>query len=243
MNFLNSFTGAFFVYSRVAEPFYSIFINNRLNTDSLVEPLTKPIELQAQPPFLLYKNVRSAISGFWFYAKEDCVRICALLERLVKKSANSKPSASNQPQHQPTGFQNIMNGNGNKQDIFSMLSKAQAEFSGSSPGMTVEQKIAEMSISNQAQKSVPQPQHHPPLMKQLSNAMPDITSPNVVSFFAAAQQPNGSMSTVLPVNDGLQFMSSPMPLVQQPPMTLDEIEKHHRITSKSPKIGKLRFFI
>jgi mRNA-decapping enzyme 1B len=79
-----SHQGSFFIYSRVAEPFHSIFINNRLNTNSLVEPITNAIELQSQPPFLLYRNNRQLISGFWFYCKEDCVRIHALLEKLIK---------------------------------------------------------------------------------------------------------------------------------------------------------------
>lgn len=236
------------MYSRVAEPYHSIFINNRLNTNSLVEPLTRPIELQAQPPFLLYKNMRSAISGFWFYCKEDCVRIHALLEKIIKKpgSLGKMDMPSQPPQQQHTGFQNIMNGgahtsNGNKQDIFSMLSKAQAEFktTGVNPaGMSLDEKLAEMGIKTRPNQVIPsQQQHHQPLMKQMSSAMPDnITSPNVVSFFAAAQQPSG-----MAVIEGQQFMGKPncMPIVQQPPMTLDEIEKQHRLTSKSPKIGKL----
>lgn len=234
--------GSFFVYSRVAEPFHSIFINNRLNTNSLVEPLTKPIELQSQPPFLLYRNMRSAISGFWFYCKEDCVRIYGLLEKLIKKSGNSKteshPQSHHHNQQHPTAFQNVMNGGNNKQDvdIFSMLSKAQAEFStGPSPAMNVEQKFGEMNIN---QGPPPPVSHHQPLMKQMSNAMPDITSPNVVSFFAAAQQPNGmvpSMEAQQHVT-AAQFIGNSMPIVQQPPMTVDELEKQHRVTSKSPKI-------
>lgn len=53
--------GAFFIYSRNAQPFHSIFINNRLNTTSFVEPITPHLELQAQAPFLLYRNERSRI--------------------------------------------------------------------------------------------------------------------------------------------------------------------------------------
>ncbi|KAJ6646615.1 mRNA-decapping enzyme 1A [Pseudolycoriella hygida] len=51
--------GAFFIYSRTAEPYHSVFINNRLNTKSLVEPITAQIELQIEAPFMLYRNERS----------------------------------------------------------------------------------------------------------------------------------------------------------------------------------------
>uniref|UniRef100_A0A1B0BI92 mRNA-decapping enzyme C-terminal domain-containing protein n=1 Tax=Glossina palpalis gambiensis TaxID=67801 RepID=A0A1B0BI92_9MUSC len=74
--------GAFFIYSRNAQPFHSIFINNRLNTTSFVEPITNHLELQAQAPFLLYRNERSRIRGFWFYNSLECERIillCSLL--------------------------------------------------------------------------------------------------------------------------------------------------------------------
>lgn len=235
-----------------------------MNTNSLVEPITKPIELQSQPPFLLYRNQRSAISGFWFYCEEDCVRIYALLDKLIKKAGvggKSDPAVlqqHQQQQHRPQGQIIPMNGNLNttekKQsdiDIFSMLSKAQAEFSGS--GSSIEQQLSDMKIGQPAQPSQnqqPVVNPHQPLMKQLSTTMPDITSPNVVSFFAAAQQPNG----VIPIIAENQHHGPPMitkpfmnvqsgpvmvphhPIVQPPVQTLDEIEKQHRVQSISPKV-------
>lgn len=249
-----AFVGSFFIYSRVAEPFHSIFINNRLNTNSLVEPITKPIELQSQPPFLLYRNQRSAISGFWFYCKEDCVRIYALLEKLIRKASNSKADpAPNHHQHQMPQMQQpqqaqgqVMNhpppqmnmSNGSKSsadvDIFSMLSKAQAEFTNSGISTGLEQQLMELKIQQQQQQ-------HQPVMKQISMTMPlDITSPNVVSFFAAAQQPNGVLNADGGGNAQRPFISGVPhhPNVQPPVQTLDEIEKQHRVASVSPKVGK-----
>jgi mRNA-decapping enzyme 1B len=218
------------VYSRVAEPFNSIFINNRLNTNSLVEPITNQIQLQQQAPFLLYRNERSAISGFWFLCKEDCVRIHGLLEKLIMKC--NRPADSNDSDEQSAQQQNIprnQNGNGGNGnvDIFSMLSKAQEDFNNSSVGdkptpLKLNQQFAGMQL-NQQPPQVP----HQPLMKQISSTMPDITS-NVVNFFAAAQQPNGKP-------DGAHFMHPKAPPVQ----TLDEIEKQHRVSASPPQsIGK-----
>lgn len=236
------------MYSRVAEPFHSIFINNRLNTNSLVEPITKQIELQEQAPFLLYRNQRSAISGFWFYCKEDCVRVHALLEKLINKCNNARPAENNNPQNhqavqqqqQQQVFAKNQNGNGGKQDvdIFSMLSKAQEDFNNSGvPPQQIVQSFAGMQLNNPPSQQ--QKNNHQPLMKQLSSAMPDITSPNVVNFFAAAQQPNGKNDGGPIQNQNKQFIAN-HPKVP-PVQTLDEIEKqHHRVSASPPqsKIGK-----
>lgn len=88
--------GAFFVYSRNAESYRSIFVNNRLNTSNLVEPITSEIEIQSQPPFLLYRNERTKIRGFWFYNLTECNRIAEFVTRLVVncKTNKVKPGAT-----------------------------------------------------------------------------------------------------------------------------------------------------
>ncbi|XP_016974052.1 mRNA-decapping enzyme 1A [Drosophila rhopaloa] len=114
--------GAFFIYHRNAEPFHSIFINNRLNTTSFVEPITGSLELQSQPPFLLYRNERSRIRGFWFYNSEECDRISGLVNGLLK----SKDQGSNgQAQRLAPAPQQPKQDNAS---IFNMLSKAQKDY-------------------------------------------------------------------------------------------------------------------
>ena len=61
--------GALFVYSRNGEPYHSLVIMNRLNTNNLIEPVSKGIELQLKEPFLLYRNAKCRIYGIWFYDK------------------------------------------------------------------------------------------------------------------------------------------------------------------------------
>ncbi|XP_067633427.1 mRNA-decapping enzyme 1 [Eurosta solidaginis] len=111
--------GAFFIYSRNAQPFHSIFINNRINTTSFVEPITNKLELQSQPPFLLYRNERSRIRGFWFYNSEECERIGPIVIGLVQKIDARGILSESEDSTRP------------KQDnvnIFKMLSKAQQEY-------------------------------------------------------------------------------------------------------------------
>ncbi|VVD05899.1 unnamed protein product [Leptidea sinapis] len=114
--------GALFVYSRNAEPFHSLVIMNRLNTNNLIEPVSKGIELQLKEPFLLYRNAKCRIYGIWFYDKDECVRVATKLNSLVKepaKSPNDAPSSTayNASKSAPAPV-----------DIFSMLSKAQDDF-------------------------------------------------------------------------------------------------------------------
>ena len=59
--------GTLFVYKREADPEFGFTIMNRLNMDNLVEPVTKDLDFQIQPPFLLYRNHASEIFGIWFY--------------------------------------------------------------------------------------------------------------------------------------------------------------------------------
>ncbi|XP_001360227.2 mRNA-decapping enzyme 1B [Drosophila pseudoobscura] len=114
--------GAFFIYHRNAEPFHSIFINNRLNTTSFVEPITGSLELQSQPPFLLYRNERSRIRGFWFYNSEECDRMNGVVNSLLQNKESNGLVAN--PNAAPT----FVIPKHDNASIFNMLSKAQKEY-------------------------------------------------------------------------------------------------------------------
>lgn len=120
--------GALFVYSRNGEPYNGVLIMNRLNTNNLVEPVMHGLEIQLQQPFLLYRNSRCRIYGIWFYDKDECVRVAALLAKLVKENVNTKSvPLVNSPIKRVGG--NVMT-----MDIFSMLSKAQEDFNSNKIG-------------------------------------------------------------------------------------------------------------
>ncbi|XP_072391539.1 uncharacterized protein DCP1 [Diabrotica undecimpunctata] len=106
--------GALFIYSRNGEPFHSIMVMNRLNTDNLIEPIVKDFEYQMQAPFLLYRNSKSKIFGIWFFNREECIRITVLVESIMKGLKDTGDEKSKKK--------------GNNVDIFSMLSKAQEDF-------------------------------------------------------------------------------------------------------------------
>lgn len=117
--------GALFVYSRNGEPYHSLVIMNRLNTNNLIEPVSKGIELQLKEPFLLYRNAKCRIYGIWFYDKDECVRVATKLNSLVKAPNDMPQNPVYPPAAKPSS----------SVDIFSMLSKAQDDFN-SNKGLT-----------------------------------------------------------------------------------------------------------
>lgn len=104
--------GALFIYSRNGEPYNSIMVMNRLNTNNLIEPIVKDFDYQMQVPFLLYRNSKSKIYGIWFFNREDCIRITFIINSLMEGLKDNMQEKSERK-------------NG---DIFSMLSKAQEDF-------------------------------------------------------------------------------------------------------------------
>ncbi|KAK9879969.1 hypothetical protein WA026_008480 [Henosepilachna vigintioctopunctata] len=106
--------GGLFIYSRNGEPFHSIMVMNRLNTNNLIEPIIKDFDYQLQVPFLLYRNSVNKIFGIWFYNKDECIKITYLIELIME---NFKETVSDQVKRKDKVV-----------DIFSMLSKAQEDF-------------------------------------------------------------------------------------------------------------------
>lgn len=165
--------GAFFIYSRNAQPFHSIFINNRLNTTSFVEPITSQLELQAQAPFLLYRNERSRIRGFWFYNSLECDRISKLVSQLVLTASNNGESGTttdNSTQVNDAKENNNVN-------IFKMLSNAQQEFNNSTQNKQ-QQNSNNSTTPNNVNSGQTVTQHTP---------TQNIASGNVLKFFEAAK--------------------------------------------------------
>lgn len=152
-----SIEGALFVYSRNGEPYHSLVIMNRLNTNNLIEPVSKGIELQLKEPFLLYRNAKSRIFGIWFYDKDECVRVATKLNSIVKESMKQAPG-ENMPQ---TPVYSTSAPSNAQVDIFSMLSKAQDDFN-SNKGL----------VGNKAEST--------------PSRAPDMASQSVMDFFAKA---------------------------------------------------------
>ncbi|XP_059099747.1 mRNA-decapping enzyme 1-like [Tigriopus californicus] len=108
--------GPLFVYERVCEPKYGFIILNRLNQKSLIEPISKGLEFQSKPPFMLYKTKDEEIRGIWFYKEEECKMISAKVESLIKLTEEA--ALQNQRAEHPP------------KDLASLLSKASSQSGG-----------------------------------------------------------------------------------------------------------------
>ncbi|XP_058815860.1 mRNA-decapping enzyme 1A [Topomyia yanbarensis] len=210
--------GALFIYSRNAEPYHSIFINNRLNTNSLVEPINGQIELQSQPPFLLYRNERSRIRGFWFYNNSECDRIREIISKLVAECNSETRKIVDMGKVNANG-----SSTGANVDIFTMLTKAQEDFNNSTG----------------KQQPIPQPEQVSNRNPTTAvNAIPDQSTPqSVVNFFAAAKQPAASEVPLFQT-----LMSNPLHTLEQiekqhrAPTPQKDVNATGKIT---PEVGEL----
>ncbi|XP_033199788.1 mRNA-decapping enzyme 1A [Bombus vosnesenskii] len=224
--------GALFVYSRNGEPYNSVLIMNRLNTNNLVEPVTQGLDLQLQEPFLLYRNSRCNIYGIWFYDKEECVRIGAMLNKLIKESEENrktfnKPAVNVKKESGP---------NASNVDIFSMLSKAQEDFNtnrnnNSSGGGIKERHSTKSPLGTPTTDDV-----SGPLAAPLG---PDVTSQSVMDFFAKAKVNTGHFKAGDQPTPGGTVANESKPLLARlmshpAAHTVEHIEKQHRSITPQP---------
>lgn len=228
--------GALFLYSRNGEPYNSILIMNRLNTNNLVEPVAPGLDLQLQEPFLLYRNSRCNIYGIWFYEKEECVRIANMLNKLLKECEENR-KISNKPLLKA---KKISGPNVNNVDIFSMLSKAQEDFNtsrgsgggggGGSGGDSNNTGLKSPSVT--------------PMTDNISGSLaaplgPDVTSQSVMDFFAKAKVNTGHFKASDQPTSGNTVVVESKPLLARlmshpAAHTLEHIEKQQRSVTPQP---------
>ncbi|KAG5342880.1 DCP1A enzyme, partial [Acromyrmex heyeri] len=226
--------GALFLYSRNGEPYNSILIMNRLNTNNLVEPVAPGLDLQLQEPFLLYRNSRCNIYGIWFYEKEECVRIANMLNKLLKECEENR-KITNKPllKAKKTSGPNV-----NNVDIFSMLSKAQEDFNTSrGSGGGGEGDSGNTIVGSKSPSVTPMTDNiSGPLTAPLG---PDVTSQSVMDFFAKAKVNTGHFKAGDQPTAGNTVVVESKPLLARlmshpAAHTLEHIEKQQRSVTPQP---------
>jgi len=191
--------GALFLYSRNGEPYHSVMILNRLNKDNFIEPIIKDIDYQVQLPFLLYRNCKSKIFGIWFFNKDECIRVASFIESLMDKEQGDDGSR----------FDRRQNEQGNM-DIFSMLSKAQEDFS-----------------------RTPTKQDSVPPTFSSTPRVPDMTSQSVMDFFAKASTKTAQKAPAPEENVLHRLMSNPA-------HSVEHIEKQQRSVTPQEQVNNYR---
>lgn len=150
-----------------------------------MEPVTQGLDLQLQEPFLLYRNSKGNIYGIWFYEKDECVRIDAMLNKLIKDTDENRKPVNKITKRSL----NMENKQSNNVDIFSMLSRAQENFTNKSSANASAELSRSKSMGNNIGEAM-----HMPLSAPLG---PDVTSQSVMDFFAKAKVIINSTSTEL----------------------------------------------
>lgn len=258
--------GAFFIYSRTAEPLYSIFINNRLNTNSLVEPICGQLELQSQPPFLLYRNERCRIRGFWFYNKAECDRIGELVESLIKSVAPQngvttttassaakakQPTATNQAPPNQAGARPVLGATPQQPQL---VAKSNASTTAETSAPVAGSAVNIFTMLSKAQEDFNNAMS--PATKNTSSRTPrgPATAPQPIPN---QQQPQSAPPQATPTADGtslsvMNFFAAAVPATAKEvpffqrmlsqPMSVDQLEKQHQnhrsVTPQQPRPDK-----
>uniref|UniRef100_A0A1B6I4A3 mRNA-decapping enzyme C-terminal domain-containing protein n=1 Tax=Homalodisca liturata TaxID=320908 RepID=A0A1B6I4A3_9HEMI len=236
--------GALFVYSRTGKPFHNILIMNRLNMKNLVEPITEGLDLQLQNPFLLYRTSQGSIYGIWFYDKEECVKIAAILTTIVKEASESKSDKKGR---------NATDTVGNNVDIFSMLTKAQEEYNSKSPRKTQPEPIAgaPLDMNFNFKDTNPTPQSVMDFFAKASNGSKFLQDPSVIQpsgmFLSSpragpppglTRMPSVPIAIPPPQNDVKPLLQR---LMSNPAHSVEHIEKQQRaITPQNDIVGMIR---
>jgi len=81
---------------------------NRLNTNNMVEDITKNFQIQVSEPYLLYRNKIGEINGIWFYNVGEGENISQFIQKLVKSLGSNTQSPNNSTINvQPTKLQQL----------------------------------------------------------------------------------------------------------------------------------------
>lgn len=224
--------GALFVYSRNGEPYHSILIMNRLNTNNLVEPVIQGLDLQLQEPFLLYRNASCRIFGVWFYDKDECIRIAAVLDKLVKQSEMSKKFPDKVAVKNKCSASSDTN-----VDIFTMLSRAQEDYNSN-------KNQANMRHASAVESKPEMPQGVVDFFAKASSGASHFSSDKVsqpAGIYVGRHQSRAS-GTELP-SDSSDGQLKPLlqHLIPNPVHTVEQIEKQQRsVTPQTDAVSAKR---
>lgn len=88
--------GSLFLLKRRTEPRFQMLVMNKLSTDNYIETIHGGLELEINPPYLMYTHGNDEIHGIWFYEVGDLETVGQFLKRIVNqlpKPDGYKPDA------------------------------------------------------------------------------------------------------------------------------------------------------
>lgn len=75
--------GILFLYRKVYEPQYNLFLLNRLSNLHLYQPVGPNLKLQVEDSYLLFRNDDGVIFGLWIYDKQVFAKISEEIKKII----------------------------------------------------------------------------------------------------------------------------------------------------------------
>lgn len=75
--------GSLFLIKRRTQPRFQMLVLNKLSTDNYTEPIHGGLELESNPPYLMYTHGNDEIHGIWFFEETDLHRVSGLLNKIL----------------------------------------------------------------------------------------------------------------------------------------------------------------
>lgn len=196
--------GTLFVYQREAHPKYGFTIMNRLSLDNLVEVVTKELDFQLKPPFLLYRNNLGHINGIWFYVQKECAAVSKKIEALVKEIENSTTKKQ---------------GGGGGGGLGQLFKSAESELNGIKKTSSTEADTEGAHNSDASGANLLRLLSQQDRQKTSPSPIKESTSAVVLDFFAKASSTTQSSSPHLPNSTSAFTTVPPVPVSAPPSVT------------------------
>lgn len=86
--------GSLFLIKRRTEPQFQFLVLNRSNTDNYTEPIVGNLELELNPPYLMYTRGNDEIHGIWFAEAEDLTKFSDVMTKVLARLPNPEGAQS-----------------------------------------------------------------------------------------------------------------------------------------------------
>ncbi|KAI8827016.1 uncharacterized protein EV422DRAFT_22075 [Fimicolochytrium jonesii] len=179
--------GTLFVFQRSVEPFYGLFVMNRLGLENLSVMLNSDMEVTLLQEFVIYRQPDDSVQGLWMYETSDRTRIVKTLTTYTERSAprNHTPNVNHAPQHNHSITSTPQLHANQPVDIMAMFQRA---------------KVVDAHGAPVDARHSPSPQQHPPPQRHQAQQLP----PPPSTLLTGSSQSQVSAPPIMPQQRQIQ---------------------------------------
>uniref|UniRef100_A0A383W2F1 WH1 domain-containing protein n=1 Tax=Tetradesmus obliquus TaxID=3088 RepID=A0A383W2F1_TETOB len=86
--------GSLFLIKRRTQPRFQMLVLNKLSTDNYIETVHGGLEMETNPPYLMYTHGNDEIHGIWFYDESDLHHLAGLLQKILNQLPRPEDGAA-----------------------------------------------------------------------------------------------------------------------------------------------------